>query len=87
MTNNRFYHLVSLMLQNRRHINSIYQEYSTKKKADGFIIAVVNSTSGTEIETLSKEGFGCCIFSAETFGYIELWIYENEYRSYEQSNQ
>ena len=76
MTNNRFYHLVSLMLQNRRHINSIYQEYSTKKKADGLIVAVVTDTSSTELETLSKEGFKCCIFPAVTFGFIELWIYE-----------
>ena len=76
MTYNRFCHLVSLMLQNRRHINSIYQEYSPKKKADGLIVAVVTDTSSTELETLSKEGFRCCIFPAGTYGFIELFIYE-----------
>lgn len=76
MTNDRFNQLVNLMLQNRRRINSIYQEYSSKKKADGFIVAVVNSTSSTEIGDILKEDYGCCIFSGETFGTIELWIYD-----------
>lgn len=76
MTDDRFDQLVNLMLLNRRSFKSIYQEYSTKKKEKGFIIAEVYDTSSTEIETLIKKGFGCCIFSAETSGYIELWIYE-----------
>ena len=76
MRHDRFNHLVRLMLQNRRRINSIYQEYSSKKKADGFIVAVVNSTSSTEISDLIKEDYGCCIFSGETFGTLELWIYD-----------
>lgn len=76
MTNDRFDQLVNLMLLNRRHFESIYQEYSTTKKENGFIIAVVYDTSSTEIETLIKKGFGCSIFAAETSGYIELWIYE-----------
>lgn len=87
MTNDRFNQLVNLMLQHRRHFKSIYQEYSTKKKENGFIIAEVFDTSSTEIETLLKEGFGCNIFAADTRGYLELWIYVNEYRSYEQTNQ
>lgn len=75
MTHDKFNHLVSLMLQNRRSFKTICQEYS-KKKADGFIVAVVNDTSSTEINTLLNEGYGCCIFSGETYGTIELWIYE-----------
>lgn len=78
MTNNRFFHLVSLMLQNRRRINSIYQEYSPKKKADGLIVAVVTDTSSAELVELYKEGFGFCIFDAQIFGNIELWIYDRE---------
>lgn len=76
MTNNRFDKLVNLMLLYRRHFKSIYQEYSTTKKENGFIIAEVYDTSSSEIETILKEGFGCCIFSAETHGYIELWLYD-----------
>lgn len=76
MTNDRFNQLVNLMLLNRRSFKSIYQEYSTKKKEKGFIIAEVYDTSGSEINTLYKAGFGCTIFAAETSGYIELWIYE-----------
>ncbi len=75
MTHDRFNHLVSLMLQNRRYITSIYQEY-TNKKADGFIVAIISETSGTEIKTLYNEDFGCCIFPAETYGFIEFWIYD-----------
>ena len=76
MTNKRFDKLVNLMLLYRRHFKSIYQEYSPKKKADGLIVAVVTDTSSTELETLSKEGFRCCIFPAGTYGFIELFIYE-----------
>lgn len=78
MTNNRFCHLVNLMLQNRRYIYSIYQEYSPKKKADGFIVAVVTDTSSAELVDLYKEGFGFCIFDAQIYGTIELWIYDRE---------
>lgn len=87
MTYDRFVRLMCLMLQNRKYILSIYQEYSPKKKANGFIVAIVTDTSSAELEDLIKEGFGFCIFDAETYGTIELWIYDKEYESYEQTNQ
>ena len=83
MTYDRFKHLICLMYQNRRYIYSIYQEYSPKKKANGFIVAVVTDTSSAELKDLIKEGFGFCIFDAEIYGTIELWIYDTEYESYE----
>lgn len=76
MTNNRFIQLVNLMLQDRKYILSIYQEYSPKKKADGFIVVIITETSSNELENLLKEDFGFCIFSGRTYGTIELWIYD-----------
>lgn len=83
MTHDRFKHLISLMYQNRKYIASIYQEYSPKKKADGFIVAIITDTSSDELEMLIKAGFGFCIFDAEIYGTIELWIYDREYKSYD----
>ena len=61
MTNNRYERLMWLMLQHRKYIASIYQEYAPKKKADGFIVAIITDTSSNELEDLIKEGFGFCI--------------------------
>lgn len=78
MTNDRFNHLVSLMLQHGTYIYSIYQQYSPNKKADGFIVAIITDTSSAELADLIKEGFGFCIYDAEIRGTIELWIYDKE---------
>lgn len=86
MTYDRFKHLICLLSQNRTYINSVFQVFDKTKKTDDFIVVVVTDTSSVEFNILNKEGYGFSVFSAETYGAIELWIYDRDYETYENSN-